>query len=232
MAFAIVFACFPIVAWIEPGDAADATDRTLHLLAAERRLGLDVEHGVHRWLAARPVLPLMAEALYLALHVSMLVGVFAWLGATRPTIYRRLRNLFIAAHVLTIAIYLRWPTAPPRLVGGVGPDGPAAGAFDRLQYEYAAVPSGHVVFALVVAVGLQAAPSKRWRFAGLAYPAFVTVLVVATGHHLLFDAFAAVAVVLMAMVVLRCWKPLPFPTLGRTTRRSRTNPVPPLERPA
>lgn len=52
-----------------------------------------------------------------------------------------------------------------------------------------------MVFAVVVAVGLQAAPTAFWRRAGLAYPPFVTLLVVATGHHLFLDAVVAVAVV-------------------------------------
>ena len=106
------------------------------------------------------------------------------------------RDLFIASQLLTIAVYLRWPTAPPRLVGDAV-DGPRAvgGLLERLQYEYAAVPSGHVVFAVIVAIGLQSSSSVWWRTAGLLYPGLVTLLVVVTGHHLLMDVMAAVVVV-------------------------------------
>ena len=57
------------------------------------------------------------------------------------------------------------------------------------------MPSGHVVFAVIVAIGLQSSSSVWWRTAGLLYPGLVTLLVVVTGHHLFMDVMAAVAVV-------------------------------------
>ena len=192
----LVFSLCPLVAWVAPGTPTGAVERALDMLELERAMGVDVEAAMRHWVTARPTLMLVAETLYLGLHVSALIGVLDWTAEMRPGIYRRLRDLFIASQLLTIAIYLRWPTAPPRLVddGGVGPR-VVGGLLERLQYEYAAVPSGHVVFAVVVAIGLQSSSSVWWRSAGLLYPGFVRLLVVVTGLHLVVDVMAGVAVV-------------------------------------
>jgi hypothetical protein len=40
------------------------------------------------------------------------------------------------------------------------------------------------------------------RIAGVAYPAVITIVVIATGNHYLLDAFAGIAVVLLAMAAV------------------------------
>jgi PAP2 superfamily len=206
--FAAIFACFPIVAWLEPGDPVAAVSRAERLVAMQRSLGLDVERSLHQWVAARPALLALAEILYLTLHVTALVGVLVWLAATRPNFYRRVRNLFAATHVLTIAVYLSWPTAPPRLLEMTS-DEPrvVGGVIGALQYEYAAVPSGHVAF-------------------GLVYPVLVTLLVVVTEHHLVFDAIVAAITVTAAAALVRpgsppvmCRHPVPVQEVNHVRAR-------------
>jgi hypothetical protein len=213
----------PLVAIVEPGNPAGAVARAQRILAVEGALGLDVEAVVHGWLASRPLVRAVADLLYLALHVSALVGVFAWSAARAPARYLQLRRLFVTSHVITVSMYLRWPTAPPRLID-VDSRAPAdaSGLLHHLQYEYAAVPSGHVVFAAVVAVGLRSAPSLAWRTAGAVYPWFVTALIVATGHHLLLDAVIGVAVVALAHVALRLAASV-CATIVRTDRSSNSS---------
>jgi hypothetical protein len=59
---------------------------------------------------------------------------------------------------------------------------------------YAAVPSMHIGYALIVAASLLR--HGRWlvRALGALYPPFVLLVVVATGNHFLFDAAAGAAV--------------------------------------
>ena len=100
---------------------------------------------------------------------------------------------------MLVAGYLTFPTAPPRLV-------PEAGFRDTLtelwgadatalahtvQSPYAAMPSGHVAFAVIVAAGLWMTSGRvALRGAALAYPVLVTVLVLATANHFWLDAIA------------------------------------------
>ena len=54
---------------------------------------------------------------------------------------------------------------------------------------YAAVPSLHFGYALLVGVALAVLAQRRWvRVVGALYPAFMLFDIVATGNHFLFDA--------------------------------------------
>lgn len=122
--FGLVLGLCPLVALIEPGDPSTAVDRAVDMLAVERAIGLDVEQGIHHWVVARPAVAFIADLLYIALHMSALVGVLLWAASRRPEVYLGLRNLFVVSHLVSVAIYLAWPTAPPRLVAPSrdGPD--------------------------------------------------------------------------------------------------------------
>ena len=111
-----------------------------------------------------------------------------WAWLERPTAFAAARDTFVLAQVLTVAAYLLVPTAPPRLVPQLGLHDTltafwgagAAGASHVVQSPYAALPSGHVVFALVAAgtVVSLARPAVVRVLAAL-YPA----LVVGVGGH-------------------------------------------------
>jgi hypothetical protein len=75
-----------------------------------------------------------------------------------------------------------------------------SGLVSSLYNPFAAVPSMHVGYALVVGASLvRYACRGVVRFLiGLPYPLFVLLVVVATGNHFLFDAFAGVVVVAIA----------------------------------
>jgi hypothetical protein len=72
-----------------------------------------------------------------------------------------------------------------------------------LTNQFAAMPSLHVGWALWC--GWQMVRFGKHlitRVSGVLYPALITLVVVATGNHYLLDAFAGVAVVFLAMVVV------------------------------
>lgn len=76
-----------------------------------------------------------------------------------------------------------------------------------VQSPFAAMPSGHVAFAVIVA-------AARWSFTrrpavrtlAVAYPLTVTVLVMATANHLWVDAVAGVLAALGGLAVARAWR--------------------------
>jgi len=199
------FLLFPLVALVAPGDLASALARTERLVAVERALHVHVEDDLHRWLVGHPLLEALAGVVYLGAHVPMLVGTFVVLAVRRPELYRRTRDVFLVAHLLTIAVYVALPTAPPRLLPGApdrGTPGTSGGIVHHLQYELAAVPSGHVVFAGVVWWGLRASGASRWRRVGEVHLLVTLALVLLTGHHLLADALAAGAVLGAAVALV------------------------------
>jgi hypothetical protein len=107
---------------------------------------------------------------------------------------------------LALVGYWLYPTAPPRLmpewgftdsvsqVMGAGTlghwDNTPAGAFAN---AYAAVPSMHVCFAVIIGWTMARLVSHRSaKIAWFTYPVLVTFVVVATANHFLIDVFLGI----------------------------------------
>lgn len=205
--FALALALFPLVAAIAPGDAVSAIARGSALADAERSLGLLVEPAAHAWVAERPALMAAACLVYMLAHLPAVAGALVWVWLERPRSFPFARNVFLVAQALTVAGYLLLPTAPPRLVPGLGIadtlsqfwGSGSASAAHMLQSPYAALPSGHVVFALI-AGAIVVSLARPWpiRALGVAYPLLVVAVTIVTGNHFWIDAVAGAAVTCVA----------------------------------
>ena len=114
----------------------------------------------------------------------------------RPTAFPFIRTTLLLASGLALVGFLVYPTAPPRLAGIGIADTVSNGHVDlnkglvsSLYNPYAAVPSMHIGYALIVAASLLRYGRHRLsRALGALYPPFVLLVVVATGNHFFFDA--------------------------------------------
>jgi hypothetical protein len=193
----LALALCPLAAVATPGRAAPL-ERMRGLIDVERSLGLFVEPSVHAWAAARPHLLHALELSYVGVHLPVTLGVLIWVWMARPQAFRLARNTFVAAQALSALGYLVAPTAPPRMVAGLGYSaalGPGDHGIGRLvQSPYAAMPSAHAAFALVSAgIVLSLARSRAVRLIALLYPAAVLTEIVATGNHIWLDAVGGAA---------------------------------------
>ncbi len=118
--------------------------------------------------------------------------------------------------------YVLFPAAPPRLAGqgfsdtvttstGLNLSSDVLGA---LYNPFAAVPSLHFGYALIVGVAIAAIARNRVvRVLGALYPVLMLLIIVATGNHFVFDAaLGAVVVVagwLVALALVRAPEPRP-----------------------
>jgi hypothetical protein len=192
------------------GDASVATSHAWEVLRLERGLGLDVEGTIQDWAVTTPGVPESLNTFYLAGHLPITAAFFVWLFRRRRHAYRLVRDGFLAANAIALCAFVTFPTAPPRLIEGAGladtlraesgvdlHGGPLAGWFN----PYAAVPSMHFGYALLVGVGV-AALTRWWaaRLAGLAYPVLVLVAITATGNHFVLDAAAGALVMALGLV--------------------------------
>jgi hypothetical protein len=148
-----------------------------------------------------PGLTSLLGVAYLTLHLAVTGGVLLWLHQRRPAAFPFVRTTLLLASALSLVGFLVYPTAPPRLAGIGIVDTVSNGHVDlnhglvsSLYNLYAAVPSMHIGYALIVAASLLR--HGRWlvRALGALYPPFVLLVVVATGNHFLFDAAAGAAV--------------------------------------
>lgn len=202
-----VIALCPVVAQLASSDLDGATARTLDLVAAQQALGLLVEPGLAEAAARSSTLLTTLGVLYVWVHLPATVAALGWVALQRPEAFPRVRDTFVVTQLGCLAGYLALPTAPPRLLEQHGFSdtlsvvfgSQAAGSAAWLQAPYAALPSGHVAWALVAGGAVAWLARARWmRVAALLYAPAVALLTFATANHLWLDAAASVLVVLAA----------------------------------
>ena len=188
------------------GDARDADHHAHRVVALERWLHLFVEANVQHAARALPGLTSLLGTAYLTLHLAVTAVVLLWLHRRRPAAFAIVRTTLLLASALSLVGFLVYPTAPPRLAGIGIADTVSNGHVDlnkglvsSLYNPYAAIPSMHIGYALIVAASLLLYARRRLvRVLGALYPPFVLLVVVGTGNHFFFDAAAGAMVAVVA----------------------------------
>jgi hypothetical protein len=179
-------------------DTADPDGHAHRVVALERSLHLFVEANVQRAVQTRPGITSLFGVAYLTLHLAVTAGVLLWLHRRRPEGFPFVRTALLLASGLALLGFLVSATAPPRLAGVGVVDTVSGrqvdlnrGLVSSLYNPYAAVPSVHVGYALIVAAGLVHHGRRLLvRAIGALYPPFVVLVILATGSHFFLDAAA------------------------------------------
>jgi hypothetical protein len=183
--------------------AAQAIDSAKRLVRIERALGLYVEPSIQRWALGVPNLTDALSWIYLNVQTTVTLGGIFWIYFQHNERYNFVRNMFFVSFLGACVIYVLLPTAPPRLMpaeyGFVDSveslSGPRKFVWDAFANPYAAVPSMHMAFALMIGWSLVHLSTRKWvRAAWMAYPAAILWVVVATGNHFWLDAVAGAVV--------------------------------------
>jgi hypothetical protein len=177
----------------------------------ERALNFAWEQSLQRAFLGVPELVEAMNLFYFVGHFVLTAVFFVWLYHSSRDGYRSFRNGFLAATGIAVLIHWQFPTAPPRLLEGLGVEdtleavwnidigSPHASAFSN---PVAAVPSLHAGWAVGVGVGLVRYARQRWlRVLGVLYPIAVVLTIVVTGNHFIFDALAGAAVLAAGFLV-------------------------------
>jgi hypothetical protein len=178
------------------GRAAAAFENAREIVGAERSLGLFIEPAVHRWAEAHEWIADAASWMYVNSHFTITTAALAFLYLRRNEHFYFVRNMFMVAMAMALLGYVVFPTAPPRFLPELGFrdsvaefTGVDSHTSNLLVNPFAAVPSMHVAFALMLAVPMARMSRHRAvRVLWSAYPALVTFVVVATANHWWFDA--------------------------------------------
>lgn len=196
--------CYETVRGIADGRAAVAFANAERIVDVERATGTFFEPGLqsaiieHQWIVDA------ANWAYMNTHFVVTTAFLAWLYLFRNQAFYFVRNMLLVAMGLALVGYAAFPTAPPRFLPeegfvdtievfvGVGQNSALVELFIN---PYAAVPSMHAAFALMIAMpGVllcrHRAPKVLWAL----YPALVLFAVVATGNHFWLDAAAGALV--------------------------------------
>jgi hypothetical protein len=153
-----------------------------------------------------------ANGYYALVHFPATIACFIWMYIKRPALYPTIRRAMIGITGIALLCHLVYPLAPPRMLGDLGFIDTAAiygpnvytksPSSDGLVNQYAAMPSLHVGWAVLVAAGLIAATRSRWRWLWLLHPTITTIAVVATANHYWMDSIAACVVLAAVTLVL------------------------------
>jgi PAP2 superfamily len=185
----------------------------------ERGLNFAWEQSVQQTFLRVPELIEAMNLFYFVGHFVLTGVFFLWLYHRSRDGFRSFRNGFLVATAIAVVIHWQFPTAPPRLIAGLGVEdtlrslwnvdigSPHASAFSN---PVAAVPSLHAGWAVGVGIGLiRYARQPLLRILGVIYPLAVVLTIVVTGNHFIFDALAGAAVLGAGFLVAS------LPKLGR-----------------
>ena len=211
-ALAVLYGFYEVVRGVPSENVEVAMRHTSEIVALEQGIGIYVERGVQEAFEALPVLPTVLGLAYVLLHFAGTTAALVWLHRRHPEHFPIVRTTLVVATALALVGYVLYPAAPPRLAdlgfsdtvtthAGLNLSSDLLGA---LYNPFAAVPSLHFGYALIVGVALATLASRRVvRIAGALYPLAMLLVIVATGNHFVFDAALGALVVLAGWLVAR-----------------------------
>jgi len=196
--FAGAYMLYRLVRGLVDGRAAVAFDNARELIELERDLDLFVEPAIHAWASGETWVIDTASWLYVNSHFTLTFAALAYIYLRRNRFFYFVRNMLMVSMGIALVGYVVYPTAPPRLMREWGFRDPVAeftggattsASADVLYNAYAAVPSMHVAFALIIGLAMARMVRRPWaRVAWSLYPLLVTFVVVATANHWWMDA--------------------------------------------
>ncbi|GAA2632516.1 hypothetical protein GCM10010399_76050 [Dactylosporangium fulvum] len=199
-----LFLAYKVGRLVVDGRVSDAfadADLVWHI---ERALRLPDEAGFQQLLLSSEGLIRTANIYYAVVHFPATVAFLLFMYFFRPEHYVRFRRMLAWLTAMGLVIHFVFPLAPPRMLGGLGLVDTAAvygpsvygpPQSDTLSNQYAAMPSLHVGWAIVVAAGLIIATRSRWRWLWAAHPVLTMIVVVGTANHYWIDGLVAGALV-------------------------------------
>jgi membrane-associated phospholipid phosphatase len=173
-----------------------AFDHARNIIDLERSTHVFVEQSIQTWAIGTGFVNDLASWMYLNSHFVVTTCTLAFIYLFRNEHFYFVRNMFMVAMGLALVGYVVYPTAPPRMFPELGfvdsvanYTGVSESSVGTLFNPFAAVPSMHVCFALMLSIPMIRMSRHTWAKAlwGVYAPA-ITFVVIATGNHWIFDA--------------------------------------------
>lgn len=193
-------------------DPARADANAHDVLDVQRWLRLPAEASLQTWALGHEWLVDLANRYYVSVHFPLTIAVLAWLYRYRRLAYTRAKRALLLATGVALVFHVLVPVTPPRLLPSLGmvDTGHAGGlsiyqapVLGSMSNEYAAMPSLHVGWALLLAVVLVGACRTPWRWLWFLHPLATLFVVVGTANHYWLDGLAGSVLVLAALWATR-----------------------------
>ncbi|CAI7977410.1 conserved membrane hypothetical protein [Frankia sp. Hr75.2] len=194
----------------EPEALANARD----VWSLERLLDLPNESAVQQLALHSTELLELANRFYVGVHFPASIAFLLWVMIRHRDYWPRVRTVILVSTGAALMIHILYPLAPPRFLpqelphvtlvdtGAVfGPSPYTAG--DAVANQYAAMPSLHVGWSILVAWGVVSILRSRARWLIIAHPVITTVVVVITANHYWLDGVIGGSLVATAVQLTR-----------------------------
>jgi PAP2 superfamily len=198
--FGAAYLAYRLVRVVVEGDANAAFAHARELISLERTLHLFIEPSIQAWGSGSHLLMNVSSWLYVNAQTTVTVCALVYLYVRHNRNFYFVRNMFMIAMAIALVGYAVFPTAPPRFMPEWGfidsvsdftgvHVSHASASMTALFNPYAAVPSMHVAFALMISWPLARLARRRvvkvlWVF----YPFLMTFVIVVTANHFIVDA--------------------------------------------
>jgi membrane-associated phospholipid phosphatase len=198
--FAFAYLVYRLVRGMVEGEANTAFAHARDLISLERTLHVFVEPSIQAWASGSHLVMVLASWTYVNAQTSVTFGALLYLYLRHNRSFYFVRNMFMIAMGIALIGYTVFPTAPPRFMPewgfidsvsdftGVHVDH-ASASLSALTNLYAAVPSMHVAFALMVGWPLARLARRRVvKVLWMLYPFLMAFVIVVTANHFIVDA--------------------------------------------
>jgi hypothetical protein len=194
------------------GHTGEALHNAHRVWDLERTLHLPGEGSVQSALLHSDTLVHLANTYYATVHFPATAAFLIWLYLRRPAHYVWARRVLATVTSAALVLPFVLPLAPPRMLAATGlvdtarvygPSVYGPPSSDHLSNQFAAMPSLHFGWALMVAIGLIVATKSRWRWLWLLHPLVTLLVIVGTANHYWLDAIVATAMLGAALALIQ-----------------------------
>ena len=202
---------------IDPSPVLKAVSNGWGVIRLESALALNHESFIQQIIAR------LSLGLLIALTYFYAVGMWLGLAGTAVVLfiktrvaYVQLRRTFMLTMILGAVVFAVYPLAPPRFMPGLGMtdtvtllglDPAAPNSNSAISYNrFAAMPSLHYAWALLVMVAAFRFGARRVIIAGFSFQLLMFVAIIATANHYILDALAGALLLVIAMYIARQWE--------------------------
>lgn len=191
----------------------EAFENAFTIIRLERHFGIFYEPSLQSWLIDRAMwFVRIANEFYTIGYFPVLILCGVLLYRFEPNRYQIFRSTFMLGLGFALVFFSVFPLAPPRMLPEVGfvdtQQVFGSSLYNRKAFlsfynPYAAMPSLHFGWALLV--GLMASSSERraLKAFGVLYPSCMALVIVTTGHHYFLDILGGGIVVAVAYSLVR-----------------------------
>ncbi|MFE9252605.1 phosphatase PAP2 family protein [Streptomyces sp. NPDC007088] len=194
------------------GHVVEAYHNATDVWDLERFLHLPSEGDIQGLLLHSDSLVHVANTYYATVHFPITAAFLVFLYWKRPGHYVWARRVLAVVTGIALVGHLLFPLAPPRMLAAThlmdtglvyGPSVyGSTPQTDSLSNQFAAMPSLHFGWALMVAIGMIVATRGRLRWLWLLHPALTLTVIVGTANHYWLDTLVATALLGIALAVV------------------------------